>query len=125
MTEQLDAAGIRASNSAKRLQREAYKAWLVGLLFSTISGTYSLFQLQQREQTIDKKEGEGVVESKRLERFVSRAICCFGTGALLIAVVADEKHVEKERRPRSSFSPTSAISPFRARLWATSILMTG
>lgn len=64
----LDAAGIRPSASAKRLQREAYKAWLVGLLFSTVSGAYKLFQLQQRQQSINKQEGEGVVESKRLER---------------------------------------------------------
>lgn len=69
---QLDAAGIRPSNSAKRLQREAAKAWLVGLLFSTVSGIYSLFQLQQRQQTMDKKEGEGLIESKKLERYVSR-----------------------------------------------------
>ena len=65
---QVDAAGIRPSASAKRLQREAYKAWLVGLLFSTVSGAYKLFQLQQRQQSINKQEGEGVVESKRLER---------------------------------------------------------
>ncbi|KAI9882791.1 MAG: hypothetical protein M1823_005454 [Watsoniomyces obsoletus] len=64
----LDAAGIRPFESAKRLQREAQKAWLVGLIFSAVAGTYSLWQLQEKEQRIDRKEGEGVLEIKRLER---------------------------------------------------------
>ncbi|MCJ1392869.1 Peroxisomal membrane protein PMP27 [Xylographa bjoerkii] len=64
----LDAAGIRPMASAKRLQREAYKAWFTGLMFNTISGLYTLWQLRQREQSIDKKDGEGVVESKKIQR---------------------------------------------------------
>ena len=55
--------------SAKRLQREAYKAWFTGLMFNTISGLYTLWQLRQREQSIDRKDGEGVVESKKIQRF--------------------------------------------------------
>ena len=54
--------------SAKRLQKEAYRAWFVGLLFNAVAGTYTLWQLRQREQSIDKKEGEGVVESKTIMR---------------------------------------------------------
>ncbi|KAI9682378.1 MAG: Peroxisomal membrane protein PMP27 [Caeruleum heppii] len=64
----LDAAGIRPTASAKRLQREAYKAWLTGLIFNAVSGVYTLYQLKQRAEVIDRKEGEGVVESKKLER---------------------------------------------------------
>ncbi|KAI4134733.1 MAG: hypothetical protein LQ347_001279 [Umbilicaria vellea] len=64
----LDSAGIRQSANAKRLQREAFKAWLVGLTFNVVAGLYTLFQLQQREQGIDKNDGEGVVESKKLAR---------------------------------------------------------
>lgn len=30
---------------------------------------YTLWQLGQREQTLDKKEGEGVVEIKKIERY--------------------------------------------------------
>lgn len=67
---QLDSAGIRQSANAKRLQREAFKAWLVGLTFNVVAGLYTLFQLQQREQGIDKNDGEGVVESKKLARYV-------------------------------------------------------
>ncbi len=66
----MDAAGIRPFASAKRLQQEAYRAWLVGLIFSAVAGTYTLWQLEEKEQRVDKKEGEGLVESKKLERYV-------------------------------------------------------
>lgn len=39
-------------------------------MFNTIAGVYTLWQLRQREQRIDKKDGEGVVESKKLQRSV-------------------------------------------------------
>lgn len=70
-TTQLDTAGIRPMASAKRLQKEAYRAWFVGLVFNTVAGAYTLWQLRQREQNIDKKEGEGVVESKKIIRYVT------------------------------------------------------
>ena len=66
----LDAAGIRKSPTAKRLQQEAYRSWMIGLLFSAASGAYSLFNLRQQQARIDKKDGEGVVASKRIERYV-------------------------------------------------------
>jgi len=65
---QLDATGIRPIASVKRLQREAYKAWFTGLTFNAVAGLYTLWQLRQREQGIDKSDGEGVVESKKLAR---------------------------------------------------------
>ncbi|MCJ1477763.1 Peroxisomal membrane protein PMP27 [Lambiella insularis] len=68
MVTYLDAAGIQPIASVKRLQREAYKAWFVGLMFNAVAGLYTLWQLRQREQSIDKKEGEGVVESKKIQR---------------------------------------------------------
>ena len=52
--------------SAKRLQQEAYKAWFVGLTFNTMAGLYTLWQLRQREQGIDKNEAEAAVESKKI-----------------------------------------------------------
>ncbi|KAI9844625.1 MAG: Peroxisomal membrane protein PMP27 [Sclerophora amabilis] len=64
----LDTAGIRPTPAAKRLQQEAYRAWFAGLLFNTVSGIYTLYQVRLKQQTIDKKEGEGVVESKKLDR---------------------------------------------------------
>lgn len=68
MYRQLDTAGIRRSESAKSLQREASRAWLVGLTFNVVAGIYTLWQLNQREQDIDKAEGEGVVEGKKIQR---------------------------------------------------------
>lgn len=62
----LDAAGIRPLASAKRLQQEAYRAWFAGLACNAVAGLYTLWQLRQREQSIDKNEGEGVVESKKI-----------------------------------------------------------
>ncbi|KAG9231758.1 putative peroxisomal membrane protein PMP27 [Amylocarpus encephaloides] len=64
----LDAAGIRKSEGTKRLQKEAYRCWMFGLLFSTMSGVYSLYNLRQQAATIDKKDGEGVVASKKIEK---------------------------------------------------------
>ncbi|KAI9782877.1 MAG: Peroxisomal membrane protein PMP27 [Peltula sp. TS41687] len=64
----LDVAGIRPSESAKRLQRLANKASLTGLMFNTVAGVYSLARLRRREEGLDGKEGEGVLEGKRLMR---------------------------------------------------------
>ncbi|RFU29925.1 hypothetical protein B7463_g6411, partial [Scytalidium lignicola] len=68
MATYLDAAGIRPNAAAKRLQREAYRFWMMGLVFSAVSGSYSLYSLRQQEAKIDKKDGEGVVTSKRIQK---------------------------------------------------------
>jgi len=65
----LDATAIRKFDSAKKLSREAYRFWFTGLSFSIASGLYSLFQLRQRAARLkDSKEGEEVVESKKLAK---------------------------------------------------------
>lgn len=66
----IDAAGIRRFEGAKRLQREAYRCWMVGLLFSAVSGAYGLYNLRQQQAKIEKTDGEGVVASKRIEKYV-------------------------------------------------------
>lgn len=68
MATYLDSAGIWKLESAKRLQKEAYRAWFVGLMFNTIAGLYTLWGLRQREQEVDKGDGEGLVESKKIQR---------------------------------------------------------
>ncbi|PNH39322.1 hypothetical protein VD0004_g7563 [Verticillium dahliae] len=70
----LDAVGIRKSPRAKTLQREAYRFWAMGIACSVVAQVYTLYRLQQRETRVDKKDGEGVVEGKRiaLERAASR-----------------------------------------------------
>ena len=62
----LDATGIRKSPSAKHFQQEAYRFWAMGLACSIVAQAYTLYQLRQREARVDRKEGEGVVESKRI-----------------------------------------------------------
>ncbi|MCJ1279680.1 Peroxisomal membrane protein PMP27 [Puttea exsequens] len=64
----LDAAGIRPMASAKRLQQEAYRFWFAGLSFNVVAGLYTLWQIRQKEAGVDKSNGEGVVESKKLVR---------------------------------------------------------
>src|SRR5213078_3863321 len=64
----LDAASIKKSPSAKTLQQQAYKAWMVGLLASAIASLYSNYQLMQKAKTINEKDGEGKVEAKKIER---------------------------------------------------------
>ncbi|KAM0246911.1 hypothetical protein ACHAQJ_010033 [Trichoderma viride] len=69
-----DAAGIRKWHAAKTLQQHAYRFWAMGLIFSISSQLYTLYRLKQREAKIDRKDGEGVVESKTIlkERAASR-----------------------------------------------------
>ena len=67
----LDAANIRKSPNTKRLQQEAYRCWMIGLLFSAVSGAYSLYNLRQQQARIDKKDGEGAIATKRIEKCVN------------------------------------------------------
>jgi peroxin-11B len=66
----IDALGFRKFEGAKKLQQHAYRAWLSGLLCSFLAGVYTLYRLQEKEKTINRKEGEGVVEAKKIERWV-------------------------------------------------------
>lgn len=68
----LDAAGIRKSPMTQRLAKEAYRCWMFGLLFSAVSGTYSLYNLRQQQKRISKEDGEGVVAAKRIEKYIPR-----------------------------------------------------
>lgn len=64
----IDIIGFRKLESAKRLQENAYRAWGAGLLCSALAGLYTLFRLQEKEKSVDRKEGEGVVEAKKIEK---------------------------------------------------------
>ncbi|AEO64317.1 uncharacterized protein THITE_2110343 [Thermothielavioides terrestris NRRL 8126] len=69
-----DALGVSKNPRARRLQELAYRCWAVGLVFSVLGQLYTLRQLRLREAAVDRKEGEGVLESKRIamERTASR-----------------------------------------------------
>ena len=43
---------------------------MAGLVCSAFAGVYTLFRLREKEKTLDRKEGEGVVEAKKLEKYV-------------------------------------------------------
>jgi peroxin-11B len=62
------AVGFRKSDKTPRLQKEAYRFWLAGLTFSVVSSLYSLYGLRAQQSRIDKKDGEGVVAAKRIEK---------------------------------------------------------
>ncbi|KAF3389079.1 Peroxisomal membrane protein PMP27 [Penicillium rolfsii] len=64
----VDAIGYRKLASVKRLQESAYRSWAAGLLCSIVAGVYTLYTLQAKEKTVDRKEGEGVVEAKKIEK---------------------------------------------------------
>ncbi|KAI8631324.1 peroxisomal biogenesis factor 11 [Xylariaceae sp. FL1651] len=61
-----DSLGIRKWDGAKRAGREAYRFWVVGLACSVVAQIYTLHKLREREARVDRKEGEGVVESKKI-----------------------------------------------------------
>ena len=64
----LDATGIRKLESVKKLQQNAYRAWCAGLVCSAVAGLYSLYRLAELEKRINKKEAEGAVEGKKLQK---------------------------------------------------------
>jgi len=64
--------GIKKWSGAQRAGREAYRFWAMGLACSVVAQVYMLYKLRQREARVDKKEGEGVVESKKIAMYVLR-----------------------------------------------------
>lgn len=62
----LDSAGIYRFAAGPKLAAEAYRAWFVGLVFSLVGGTYTLYTLRERERGILKTIAEGKVEGQRL-----------------------------------------------------------
>lgn len=65
----VDTIGYRKLASVKRLQETAYRSWGAGLACSVVAGVYTLIRLQEKEKTVDRKEGEGVVEAKKIEKY--------------------------------------------------------
>lgn len=62
----LDSSGIYKFAAGKKLAAEAYRAWFVGILFSIVGGTYTLYRLNERQRGIMKTVAEGKVEGERL-----------------------------------------------------------
>ncbi|PGH11045.1 hypothetical protein AJ79_05087 [Helicocarpus griseus UAMH5409] len=64
----LDAAGIKKLENVKTIQKRAQRAWFTGLFCSLLAGVYALYRLKEREGAINKKDGESVVEGKKIEK---------------------------------------------------------
>lgn len=65
----LDAAGIVKSARAKELQKQAFKAWFVGLLASAVAGLYGNYKLSVRAREINEKDPDAKVEGKKIEKY--------------------------------------------------------
>ncbi len=67
----LDQSGIYKFKEGARLQREAYRAWLAGLLCNIVAGVYTLYnhraQMRNYEESAD---AEKAVEMKKLVKYV-------------------------------------------------------
>ena len=70
-----DAIGMWKDVRAKEWQRTAYRAWLVGLLASAVSGVYGTYRLRERAKGVNVREGEGKVDSKLIEKYVVSPDC--------------------------------------------------
>ncbi|KAJ6787206.1 hypothetical protein PWT90_06699 [Aphanocladium album] len=62
-----DVLGIRKNPNVKSLTTNASRAWAVGIVFSIVAQAYTLYRLREREARLDRKDGEGVIESKRIK----------------------------------------------------------
>jgi hypothetical protein len=87
----IDTIGVRKLASAKRLQDSAYRSWMSGLVCSALAGAYTLWRLNEKKKTLDLKEGEGVVEAKKLEKYVS---------SVLIHGLEANKHIRESAAAR-------------------------
>ena len=63
----LDAAGVRKSEFAKKAQREAYRAWAVGLGCSVLSGLYALYRMRAEALRVKEVQGTDAEAEKSLE----------------------------------------------------------
>lgn len=99
----LHSSGIRKMEaaSAARIQEVAYRSWFVGLACNAIAGVYQLVRLRQRAAAVNMKDGEGVVEAKRIERFVSSC-----------AAVNDQGTDWKQQGTRGG-QPPAGVGPVR------------
>lgn len=64
----LDLLGVIKLSNKKQLSERAYRCWMAGLFCSAVAGVYTLWKLHESEKAVNRKEGEGVVEAKKIEK---------------------------------------------------------
>ena len=70
-----DSVGVRKFEGAARLQKEAYRAWLAGLLCNVVAGVYQLYNLQMAaRKNTESVDAEKAVEKKKLEKCVTAIV---------------------------------------------------
>ena len=68
----IDHVGIRKFSAAARLQQEAYKAWLAGLLCNIVAGVYTLWNMKyENKQMEESADAAKAVEMKKLVKYVT------------------------------------------------------
>ena len=68
----VDQSGIYKLKQGARLQREAYRAWFVGLVCNIAAGGYTLWNMREVARRQEASgDAEKVVEQKRLEKYVN------------------------------------------------------
>lgn len=71
-----DQTGIYKFKNGAKLQREAYRAWFVGLSCNIAAGLYTLYNLQKLAEKRETSSGDGekAVEGKKLQRYVDMMV---------------------------------------------------
>ena len=65
----LDFANIRKFKGAARLQKEAYRAWVAGLLCNILAGLYRLYHMRAEARGVKgSADAEKTVQLKKLEK---------------------------------------------------------
>lgn len=73
----VDTAGIYKFPAAARLQKEAYRAWLVGLCCNILAGMYTLWNQRTELRNYElSADAEKAVEMKKLVRYVESPHDC-------------------------------------------------
>jgi peroxin-11B len=69
-----DHVGIKKFEAAARLQKEAYRAWFVGLSCNVIAGVYALYNLREESKLklADTTDGEKAVDIKKIAKYALR-----------------------------------------------------
>lgn len=99
----LDAAGVRKSEGAKRMQKQAYQFWAMGLAASAISGIYSLYKISAENKRVVESQGtdaEKKVEGKKVLRYVG---CFFDKHVCHGSTIANDSQEQKRCYPTIHF----------------------
>ena len=88
-----DASGIRKYEGGARMQREAYRVWLMGLTCNIVSCIYTLFQqnrqLREHEESAD---AEKAVEIKKITGYVYIRVDKIYRNVLTLLAVSGRRH---------------------------------